>query len=102
RRPTLKGQGNLMPLLDHFHPPLSERRHWEAFHSRWASAIADGLNGAGLPEYHFAEPTVHIGGQVQVDVATFDEDKGAHGSTAVAILPRTANIAAPSWVIPAV
>lgn len=62
-----------MPLLDHFHPPLSERRHWEAFHARWASAIADGLNEQGLPENLFAEPTVHIGGQVQVDVATFEE-----------------------------
>lgn len=21
-----------MPLLDHFHPPVSERRRWEGFH----------------------------------------------------------------------
>jgi hypothetical protein len=39
-----------MPLLDHFHPPRSERRHWEAFHARWASAIADDLNDNVLPE----------------------------------------------------
>ena len=26
-----------MPLLDHFRPPLSERRHWEGFHSRCTS-----------------------------------------------------------------
>jgi hypothetical protein len=56
-----------MPLLDHFHPPLSERRHWEAFHARWASAIADDLNDNVLPENLFAEPTVHVGGQVHVD-----------------------------------
>ena len=49
-----------MPLLDHFHPPLSERRHWQAFHSRWASALADDLNGMGLPENLFAEPAVEI------------------------------------------
>jgi hypothetical protein len=24
-----------MPLLDHFYPPLSERRRWQGFHSRW-------------------------------------------------------------------
>lgn len=24
-----------MPLLDHFHPPLSDERHWESFHAAW-------------------------------------------------------------------
>lgn len=93
-----------MPLLDHFHPPLSERRHWEAFHSRWASAIADELNGKGLPENFFAEPTVHIGGQVQVDVATFDEEgaASANGSASIQTLQQATKTAAPDWVIPAV
>jgi hypothetical protein len=95
-----------MPLLDHFHPPLSERRHWEAFHSRWASAIADSLNEQGLPEYLFAEPTVHIGGQVQVDVATLEELAGPGnarpGSQATGTLPQTVAVAEPTWVIPAV
>ena len=26
----------IMPLLDHFHPPLSTQRHWESFHTTWA------------------------------------------------------------------
>ncbi|MCI0637858.1 MAG: DUF4058 family protein [Gemmataceae bacterium] len=92
-----------MPLLDHFHPPLSERRHWEAFHARWASALADDLNQQGLPEHLFAEPTVHIGGSVEVDVATLEEsaEKSAHGGTPIATLPQT-SVSAPSWVIPAV
>ena len=34
-----------MPLKDHFHPPLSEVRHWESFHARWATGIADLLEG---------------------------------------------------------
>ena len=29
-----------MALLDHFHPPLSQRRHWDSFHGAWAEAIA--------------------------------------------------------------
>jgi hypothetical protein len=91
-----------MPLLDHFHPPLSERRHWQAFHARWASAIADGLNEQGLPEHLFAEPTVQIGGQVQVDVATFDEGTGASSNGSVAAVPQTAQVRTPTWVIPAV
>jgi hypothetical protein len=32
-----------MPLLDHFHPPLSPQRSWESFRSRWANSIADAL-----------------------------------------------------------
>jgi hypothetical protein len=62
-----------MPLLDHFHPPLSEHRHWDAFHGRWATAISDRLNESLPPEY-FAESQVTIGTRVEVDVATFTED----------------------------
>ena len=29
-----------MPLLDHFHPPLSQRRQWHSFHHAWAAVIA--------------------------------------------------------------
>jgi Protein of unknown function (DUF4058) len=94
-----------MPLLDHFHPPLSERRHWQAFHSRWASAIADSLNDQGLPEYLFAEPTIDIGGQVQVDVATLEEIAApvSNGNLATATMAAAVKAApAPTWVIPAV
>ncbi|HEY7156141.1 MAG TPA: DUF4058 family protein [Gemmataceae bacterium] len=43
-----------MPLLDHFHPPLSDERHWESFHTAWAGALADDLNRR-LAEDYFAE-----------------------------------------------
>src|SRR5579862_2908411 len=91
-----------MPLLDHFHPPLSERRHWEGFHSRWANAISDSLNEQGLPENFFAEPTININGRVEVDVATLEEvaSTGMNGTTAT--LPQTMKAPAPTWVIPAV
>jgi hypothetical protein len=49
-----------MPLLDHFHPPLSDERRWEGFHAAWASSIADELNRT-LPEGFFAEEFVHVG-----------------------------------------
>jgi hypothetical protein len=98
------GEKDNMPLLDHFHPPLSERRHWEAFHARWASAIADALNEHGLPEHLFAEPTVHIGGEVQVDVATFDEGslQSVNGSKTTSTVLQAAPPLAPTWTIPAV
>ena len=92
-----------MPLLDHFHPPLSERRHWEGFHSRWAGALADALNKGELPESLFAEPAVHIGGQAQVDVATLDRDVPSATNGATRTITRPAKAApAPTWVLPAV
>jgi len=62
-----------MPLFDHFHPPLSERRKWEGFHSAWASAISETLNAECLPDGYFAEPQVRWGSLVEVDVAAKDE-----------------------------
>src|SRR5262245_20615500 len=31
-------EGQAMPLLDHFHAPLSPLRSWESFHSTWVGA----------------------------------------------------------------
>jgi Protein of unknown function (DUF4058) len=63
-----------MPLLDHFHPPLSERRHWQSFHHAWATSIATALNRT-LPAGYFAEPNVRFG--VEIDVAAFEEADGS-------------------------
>jgi hypothetical protein len=62
-----------MPLHDHFHPPLSERRPWESFHTTWASALADYLNEEVLPPGFIALEQVHAGAGVEIDVATFGE-----------------------------
>jgi len=59
-----------MPLLDHFQPPLSEMRHWHAFHNSWATYISSQLN-AILPEGYFAEANVQYG--IEIDVAAFEE-----------------------------
>lgn len=91
-----------MPLLDHFHPPLSQRRHWEALHTRWASALADQLNRDWLPENFFAEPQVHLGGQMQVDVATLKEEQSATGASATTTAVRTWTAPSAAITIPAV
>jgi hypothetical protein len=62
-----------MPLLDHFHAPVSERRRWEGFHGLWAAAIVEKLNRDVLAEEYFADMHVHIGSQVEIDVATLEE-----------------------------
>ena len=58
-----------MPLLDHFHPPLDGRRHWESFHAVWASSISDALNSV-LPEDFFAEVQVRNKSRIEADITT--------------------------------
>jgi hypothetical protein len=62
-----------MPLRDHFHPPLSERRPWESFHSTWCTSLADYLNRALLPPGYIALEQIHRGAAVEIDVGTYAE-----------------------------
>ncbi|MSU78885.1 MAG: hypothetical protein EXS16_12420 [Gemmataceae bacterium] len=58
-----------MPLLDHFHPPLSRTHPWRAFHGAWAAAMARLLNAGVLPPGYYAVPFLDRDGPVEVDVA---------------------------------
>jgi hypothetical protein len=69
-----------LPLLDHFHPPLSLHRPWTGIHCAWANCIAQQLNAGLLPDRYFAMPQVQLGGNVQIDVATM-EDAAARSET---------------------
>jgi hypothetical protein len=61
-----------MPLLDHFHPPVSdELPSWESFHSFWAVVIAERLNQM-LPRCYKAVVQTHLGSYVEADVAEFE------------------------------
>jgi hypothetical protein len=92
-----------MPLLDHFHPPLFPRRHWESFHVNWAGAIADVLNERLLPEGYFAEEHVHFGPRVEIDVSTWADggtaSKEAGNGTTTAAPVRVWSPPAPSFVV---
>lgn len=88
-----------MPLLDHFHPPLFPRRHWESFHVTWAGAIADALNEDLLPDGYFAEEHAHAGARIEIDVATFGDVNPPPADGAVAT--RTYAPPAPPLTIPA-
>ncbi len=94
-----------MPLLDHFHPPLSEERHWEGFHSKWANVLVDTLNEKLLPKRFFAEPHIHSGARVEIDVATFEStlpttSAAYNGAGATAV--RDWSASTPTMVMPAV
>lgn len=80
-----------MPLLDHFHPPLDGRRHWESFHALWATCITSALND-GLPKDFFAEAQVHAWPRIEVDIATLSESN----ADGVATLPQTRTTLAPA------
>jgi hypothetical protein len=68
-----------MPLRDHFRPPLADRRSWEGFHGQWPAMIVIGLNRR-LPQRYVAEPQVHLGSAIEIDVATYEEDEAASPS----------------------
>lgn len=82
-----------VPLLDHFHPPVSERRSWEGFHSLWAAALVEKLNRDVLTDEYFADMQVHIGSRVEVDIATLRESGGKRETGA-------ATAVAPTWAPP--
>jgi hypothetical protein len=71
-----------MPLLDHFHLPVSERRSWEGFHGMWAAALVEKLNRDILADEYFADMQVHIGSQVEVDIASLAESRGTQERSA--------------------
>lgn len=95
-----------MPLLDHFHPPLFPTRSWESIHAAWSTVIMFRLNTTLLPSGYFAETQVHIGGRVEVDVATLeraaDDSPPRNGAAGVAVAEEVWAPPLPALVIPAV
>jgi hypothetical protein len=63
-----------MPLRDHFRPPLDDVTSWEGFHGQWPAVIVQHLRGK-LPAGFVAEPRVHCGAQVEIDVAAFEKSE---------------------------
>ena len=60
-----------MPLRDHFRPPLEGRSSWDLIHGQLPAMIVLQLNSRLPPEY-VAGPLVHLGSEIEVDVATFE------------------------------
>jgi hypothetical protein len=66
-------EDRLMPLRDHFHPPLDELASWEELHGQWPATIVQQLRKT-LPVGYVAAPRVHAGSQVEIDVAAYERD----------------------------
>ena len=52
-----------MPLRDHFHAPLINRRSWEGLHAQWPAMIVASLSRK-LPQRYSAEPRVPLEGRL--------------------------------------
>lgn len=61
-----------MPLRDHFHPPLSERRSWDMLHGGWPMKLVEHL-ASRLPAPYVAAPGVHLGSQMEIDIVAFED-----------------------------
>lgn len=62
-----------MPLLDHFRPPLDDRRSWQEFHGQWPAMIVLHLADR-LPPGYEAGPTVQLGVNFEIDIGAFEQD----------------------------
>jgi len=61
-----------MPFRDHFHPPPSRKSTYQEVHGGWPMIIVQQL-GHLLPSNFVAGPHVHVGAQVEINVATFED-----------------------------
>ena len=60
-----------MPLRDHFRPPVSKQASWEGFHGMWPASIVQQLRKR-LPPGYVAEPRVHLGTLMEIDVGALE------------------------------
>jgi Protein of unknown function (DUF4058) len=63
-----------MPLRDHFRPPVSKKASWEGFHGMWPANIVQQLRKQ-LPPGYVAEPRVHLGTLMEIDVGALESDE---------------------------
>jgi len=85
-----------MPLRDHFRPPVTDRHSWDELHGGWPMKVVESLMPV-LPPGYLAAPQIHLGGAVEIDVATFNFDepgraarsRNGAGGTATALWEAT-------------
>jgi hypothetical protein len=71
----------LMPLRDHFRPPVESKHSWDELHGGWPMVIVQQLYPI-LPEGYVAAPGVHLGTAFEIDVSTYEQDEASHANKA--------------------
>lgn len=62
-----------MPLRDHFRSPVNDKHTWDSVHGQWPAEIVRSLFDI-LPVGFQAEPKIHLGSPIEVDIATYEDD----------------------------
>src|SRR4051812_1631395 len=70
-----------MPLRDHFCPPVARKASWEGFHAMWPASIVRELRRQ-LPTGYVAEPRVHLGTLMEIDVGALESHAVARPTVA--------------------
>ena len=79
-----------MPLRDHFHAPLANRRSYQEVHGLWPGMMTLRLNSILPPGYHCG-PNIRLGTAMEVDVGAHDSRSSSDSYDAVGADP------APIW-----
>ena len=87
-----------MPLLDHFHPPLSQTHPWRAFHGAWAAAMARLLNAGVLPPGYYAVPFLDRDGPFEIDVAALN-GRAPNPQPGTSTVPQPWSPPEPGWAV---
>src|SRR5262252_7844548 len=77
---TIAGKEIAMPLRDHFCPPVSKKASWEGFHGMWPASIVQQLRKQ-LPSGYTAEPRVHLGTLMEIDVGALETHEAVRTET---------------------
>jgi hypothetical protein len=72
-----------MPLVDHFHPPISRTHNWKSFHSRWAGTLADALHEQLPDPRYLVEGQVTVGARIEADVVECKLEEGGQQGNGV-------------------
>lgn len=72
-----------MPLRDHFRPPVSNKSSWEGFHALWPACIVQQLRSL-LPPGYVAEPRVHLGTLMEIDIGALERDDEEYSGASMA------------------
>src|SRR5262249_19944967 len=96
---VVESGGRAMPLMDHFHPPLSRRLPWTTLHAGWAVRIADNLNDRWLSPGFVASEYATSAAHPEIGIATYEDPRAAPPAPGNG--PPVASAAAPAWAAPA-
>ena len=90
-----------MPLLDHFHPPLSPRHSWESFRCAWCASLVEQLN-AVLSARYLAQVRLRSRWRIEAGVADTESRSAVEGNGAGGVAVATYAPPVATHVLPAI